>query len=213
VLINEILKAGSDALIQWAEEIPVAAEQQFKRMTFQKAANAIAGDQPAKAAMWIDGHLGQSYAAGAPKAVALRWVERDPAAAMDWLVGLPEASEGGTLVKGTFKSWVDADIASAEEWALGAAPAAGVDPAVRVLVRAYFDPNPAKAMGWTHRIHTRQVRLRVQASAGRAWLRADRDAFMAWLPDSGLDDQVRDLILNTARKKPVEPGVPKPVQD
>jgi hypothetical protein len=31
-------------------------------------------------------------------------------------------------------------------------------------------------------------------------LRKDPDAFMAWLPESGLEAQVRDLILNTARK-------------
>ena len=52
-------------------------------------------------------------------------------------------------------------------------------------------------MEWAHLLHDPTVRTRVQTSAGRSWYRKDPDAFTAWLPDSGLEKQVRDLILNT----------------
>ena len=52
-------------------------------------------------------------------------------------------------------------------------------------------------MEWAHLVHDPVVRRRVQTAAGRAWFRKDPDAFMAWLPESGLESQVRDLILNT----------------
>jgi hypothetical protein len=199
-LVNEILKGGPEEVIAWAEEIPVDAERQFKRLTFQKAANAVARIAPARAARWVDAHLDGRYAAGAPKAVALRWLEQDPAAALDWLATLPQLGGGAELVKRGFKSWVEADPDAAKKWAMDASPALGVDPAVRVMVRRNFDRRPARAMQWAHRIYAREARLRVQTSAGRAWLRKDPDAFMAWLPESGLETQVRDLIMNTARK-------------
>jgi len=198
-LINEILKGGPDALIAWADAIPVDAERQFKRATFQKSVNAMARIAPARASEWIDGQLDRRYASDAPRLAALRWLEQDPAAAMDWIVTLPEGNRGANLVKRNFKSWMKIDFGAAQKWARGASPAAGVDPVVRVLVRHYFDRRPAQAMEWARRIHTSEVRVRVQTSAGRAWLNTDREAFMAWLPESGLKAQVRDLILNSAR--------------
>lgn len=199
-LISEILKGGADELIAWVDAIPVDAERQFKRAAFQKAANAIARVAPTRAALWLDEHLGNRYAVGAPKVVAIRWLERDPPAAMDWLVTITEKTRGADLVKQSFSSWTKIDSEAAEQWALAASPAPGVDPAVRVLVRRYFDTRPAEAMEWAHRIHDPTTRTRVLASAGRSWLRADPEAFMTWLPESGLESQIRDLILNTARK-------------
>jgi hypothetical protein len=202
VLANEILKGGPEELIAWADEIPVDAERQFKRLTFQKAANAMAGVEPELAAQWVDEHLGQRYAVAAPKVVVLRWREEDPAAALDWLISLPATVGRRELVKQTFESWVESDTDAAQEWARRASPAAGVDPAVRVLVRKFFKTSPAVAMEWAERIHVPEIRQSVMASAGRAWLAQGRDAFLAWLPESGLEPEIRDLILNTTRRTP-----------
>ena len=201
-LINEVLKGGPDALIAWADEIPVDAERQFKRATFQKAANAMARIAPVRASEWVQGHLDRRYAGEASKLVALRWLEQDPASAINWVVTLPEGHSSSDLVKRAFRSWLKMNPDAAQKWARAASPAAGVDPAVRVLVRNSFEQQPAQAMEWAHRIHTPEVRLRVLTSAGRAWLQADPDGFMAWLPESGLEAQVKDLILNTIRKRP-----------
>jgi hypothetical protein len=75
-----------------------------------------------------------------------------------------------------------------------------VDPLIRVVIRRDFDRRPALAMEWAHLLHDPGVRERVKISAGGAWHRKDPDAFLAWLPDSGLEDPVRDLILNTPMK-------------
>ncbi len=55
-----------------------------------------------------------------------------------------------------------------------------------------------------HLVHDPVVRTRVQTLAGRAWFRRDHDAFMAWLPESGLENQVRDLIQNTPTRDELE---------
>ena len=104
-----------------------------------------------------------------------------------------EADETKTL----FTRWLADDTKSAEDWVRSAPPSTEVDPLVRVIIRRYFDRHPALAMEWAHLLHDPVVRTRVQTSAGRAWFRKDHDAFMAWLPESGLESQVRDLILNT----------------
>jgi hypothetical protein len=205
-LVNEILKGGPDDLIAWADGIPIDAERRMKQMAFQKAAYALSQVAPARAAQWFDAHLGRVYSVGALKVITLHWLERDPASAMDWVVELPGSDRRSDLVERSFKSWIELDADAAQKWALGASPAPGVDPAVRILVRRHFEQRPAEAMDWAFRIHAREPRLRVLLSAGRGWLRKDRDAFMAWLPESGLETQVRELILKTPRKGATGPG-------
>jgi hypothetical protein len=196
-LANEILKRGPDELIEWVEAIEADPSNAFKRVAFQKSAVSIARIDPVRAARWLDDHLGRPYALQAPDVVAMYWAEKDPAAALDWLVSLPEAHEEADRTKTVFTRWLDGDAKSAEAWLRSAIPSGKVDPLVRVIVRRTFDRDPALAMDWAHLLHDPTVRTRVQTSAGRAWFRMDRDAFMAWLPGSGLESQVRDLILNT----------------
>jgi hypothetical protein len=198
VLTNEILKGGPDALIAWSNSIPSDAMRQFKGATFQMSVSAMARVDPKQAADWLEEHLGEPYAARSRRVLTVRWLERDPAAAMGWLATLDRDQASLELVKTSFAGWVKINPVAAEEWALGAPPKSILDPARRVLVRKYFEDEPETAMAWAHRMHDPPTRLRVQVSAGKAWRRADPDAFLAWLPNSGLDMQARDLILNTA---------------
>jgi len=199
-LISEILKRGPDALIAWADAIPLDAERQWKRITFRKSVGAMARVDAPRTALWLDLHLGRRYAANSVKILALTWIQSDPAAAMDWLATLDEEYATKKLVKRCFSGWATRDKRAAEAWALDAPWTSTLDPVFRVVVRRHFDRDPAQAMRWAHRIRDRDTRLRILASTGRAWWRADPDAFMAWLPESGLDEQVRDVILNAARK-------------
>jgi hypothetical protein len=205
-LVNEILKGGPDDLIAWVDGIPIDAERRLKQIAFQKAVYALSQIAPARAAQWFDAHRGQSYAVRAQKVITLHWLERDPASAMDWIVELPGSDGRSELVKRSFASWVKIDAEAAQKWALDASPAPGVDPAVRILVRRFFRRHPAEAMDWAFKIHARKTRLRVLVTTGRGWLSKDRDAFMAWLPESGLETQVRELILKTPRKGAAGPG-------
>lgn len=196
-LANEILKGGPDELIEWAETIEADPRTAFKRTAFQRAANALAQLDPVRAARWLDEHLGRPYALRAPNVVAQRWAQTDPAAAMSWLVSLPEESTEEDRSKSMFAQWLSRDGKSAESWVRAEAPSEAVDPLIRVIIRRDFDGRPALAMEWAHLLHDPIARTRVQTSAGRSWYRKDPDAFLAWLPDSGLEKQVRDLILNT----------------
>ena len=197
VLVNEILKGGPDELIAWVDAIEAEPGNAFKRTVFQRAANALAQLDPVQAARWLDEHLGRPYALRTANLVARRWAEKDPAAAMSWLVSLPEESTDEDQTKRMFAHWLDRDAKSAEGWVRAEAPSEVVDPLIRVIIRRDFGRRPELAMEWAHLLHDPVVRTRVQTSAGRSWYRLDRDAFLAWLPDSGLERRVRDLILNT----------------
>jgi hypothetical protein len=196
-LANEILKHGPDELIAWVGSIEPNPSNAFKRAAFQKSASALAQIDPVRAARWLDDHLGRPYALQAPNVVAAHWAEKDPAAALDWLVSLPVESREAERAKTVLTRWLEEDTDSAEDWVRSATPSPEVDALIRVIIRRYFRQQPALAMEWAHLIHDPLVRTRVQTSAGRAWFRMDHDAFMAWLPESGLESQVRDLILNT----------------
>ncbi len=195
-LANEILKGGPDDLIAWADSIETDPGNAFKRTAFQRAANALAQLDPARGARWLDEHLGRPYAIRAPNVLARHWAETDPAAAMSWLVSLPEKSTEEDRTNRIFTRWLNRDAKSAESWVRAAAPSGAVDELIRVIIRRDFDRRPVLAMGWAHLLHDPGVRTRVQISAGGSWYRKDPDAFLAWLPDSGLEDQARDLILN-----------------
>jgi len=196
-LANAILKRGPDELIAWVDAIEADPSRPFKRVAFQKSANVLAQIDPVRASRWLDDHLGRPYALGAPKVVARHWAERDPAAALGWLVSLSGESSEADLTKALFSRWLKRDTKSAEAWVRAAVPSQQMDPLVRVIIGRSSSRDPSLAMDWAHFIHDPIVRRRVQTATGRAWLRRDRDAFMAWLPESGLESKVRDLILNT----------------
>jgi hypothetical protein len=214
-LTNEILKDGPEALIAWVDTIEADPGNAFKRTAFQRAVNALAEIDPVRAARWVDEHLGRPYAKRAPNTVARRWAEEDPAAAMSWLVSLPPEIAVEETAKRIFTEWLKREAEAAEGWIVAEAPSEAVDPLIRVLVRRDFERRPDLAMGWAHLLHDPVVRTRVQMSAGRSWYRLDREAFLAWLPDSGLERQVQDLILNTPIRnelRAVDPEKRKPTQ-
>jgi len=196
-LANEILKGGPDELIEWIDTIEADPSSGFKRTAFQRAANAMAQLEPVRAARWVDEHLGRPHALRAPNVVAQRWAEKDPAPAMSWLVSLPKGSTEEDRSERIFTEWLNRNRRAAESWVRAEAPSGRVDPLIRVIIRREFDERPAHAMEWADLLHDPVVRTRVQISAGRSWYRRDPDAILAWLPDSGLEKRVRDLILST----------------
>jgi hypothetical protein len=200
-LAGEILKGGPDELIEWVDTIEADPGSGFKRTAFRRSVDALAQIDPARAARWVDDHLGRPYALRAPNFVARRWMQKDPAVAMSWLLSLPEENMELDRTKRMFIEWLMRDTKSAESWLRSEAPSAAVDPFIGVVIRRVFDRNQALAMEWAHLLHVPIVRTRTQTSVGRSWYRRDPEAFMAWLPDSGLESQVRDLILNTPMRR------------
>jgi hypothetical protein len=99
-----------------------------------------------------------------------------------------------------FTHWLRRYAKPAESWARSTAPSGGIDPLIRVIIRRDFDRHPELAMEWAHLLQDPDVRMRVQTTAGRSWYQKDSEAFMAWLPESGLESRIRDLILNTPMK-------------
>lgn len=207
-LVTIILSDGVDELIAWVDHVPTDAG--FKRLAFQQAADVIALIDPPRAAEWVDRHLDEPYARQAPAVVSQHWFLRDPAAAMNWLITLPEESGQRERVERAFRRWFNAEPQEARAWLIASTPDSAVDPAVRELVRQEFGSDPGSAMDWAHRIDDPAQRLHVQTSAGRSWYQQDPDSFMEWLPESGLESQVRALILNGPAVDGSNPKVSEP---
>jgi len=200
-LANEILKGGPDELIGWVDSIDAEPNSSFKRTAFQKAAHALAQRDPPRAASWVEEHLSRPYALRAPNVVARSWAEKDTGAAMSWLVSLPQESTQKDRVGPMFSQWLGRAPRSAENWIRAEPPSEARDPLIRIIIRSEFERRPAVAMEWAHLLHDPTVRKRVQISAGRSWYRKDPDTFMAWLPEGGLEQDVRDLILNAPMRQ------------
>lgn len=200
ILALEIMKDGPDALIQWAEATGEDAPESYKAIVFEMAANALALADPALASRWIQNHRGRSYAVRATDVIAQRWAEQDPRAALDWARTLPAGESRNLTVAAAFVGWLEREPKAAEAWVLSASPAVAVDPAVRVLVRRDYLDRPASALDWAHRIGDPGLRQRVLAAVGRSWFARDPDALKAWLPESGLEQQIQDVILHSRRR-------------
>jgi hypothetical protein len=193
---------GVEGVKKWAEEIPVDANEGFKRTVFDKAANVLGAVDPPQAAQWIEGHLDNEYAGGAPVLIVRRWVALGkPAAALEWALTLDDGSERDDAVKAAFDRWLQEDEEGAVAWLDEVAPAPGLDVAVRAVVRQTIQNLPETAMGWAQRIHDPDLRYRVVVGVGNRWLFKDPDAAKAWLVESGLPEETKAAISNPVQAR------------
>jgi len=195
ILALEILKGGVEASIEWADEIPDDAAQNFKQTAVRRVANDVAGIDPERAAQWIGGQSDRPYAPIARDAIATRWVERDPVAAMNWLLTVPASDERRKTIRSTFSTWLESDPGAATKWLRSASPAEAADPAIMVVVRRDSMRRPGSALDWAHLIHDDGLRRSTLIEVARRWLERDPKAFKAWLPNSGLRGDIRQKIM------------------
>ena len=213
VLTTELMRVGPEAVIAWVESIPDDARSGFKRVAFEKAANAMTIEDPSSTALWIEDHLDRPYSAAAPAAIGRRWVEQDPSAAMEWLAGLAEGDAGDGAVATVFRHWHGEAAVEAEEWLRSATPREGLDQAVRLMVRRDVEISPILAVEWAARIENEERRERVLIGLAEAWYRRDPNAADAWLGESGLAPEVQATIRSKSqggrqRRGGAESGTP-----
>jgi hypothetical protein len=208
-LISEHMKQGSEAVIEWVESIPSGGGRNFKRVAFQKAANALTIDDPVATARWIEDHLGRPYSSEAPTAIGKRWIEQDPVAAMSWLAGLPAGEAKDDAVSTSYRRWHTQAETEAEAWLMSATPSEGLDHAVRVLVRRHGRVAPTSALEWAFRIANEKRRERVVVGIAESWYRRDPEAADAWLGESGLSTETQAAIRSGAAQGARRPGAPR----
>lgn len=195
LLAVELIRAGPEAVVRWAESIPEADFDDYKRVAFHHAGNIIAREDPLSAARWIEGHLEREYSARTPGVIATRWLELDPPAAMDWLSNLPTGTFRDDAIRSNFQRWRGTNSKGAEQWLRASAPSDGLDVAVALMIREATG-DPEAALGWANQIYDRTGRSRTVLLLGRRWMRKDRDAALQWLETSELQEKMKQLILN-----------------
>ena len=201
LLTIELMRDSPDAVIRWAEGIPIddGGNESFKAMTTQKAANILASDDPARAAAWLEAQLDQAYAQGSVRVVAQRWLEVDAAAAMAWVGGLP--GDGYKPAgRSTFMGWRGQDMEAAEAWLAQNTPAPNLDQAVEFMIARNIDV-PETALTWAPRLSDPAERTRTIVRTGRAWIKRDPAAARAWLAESGLNPDVQKAIERADRPR------------
>ena len=195
-LLQEISKSGIQEIMEWVEAIPDDARDDWKQTAFQNAANRVATTKPEAAAKWVADHLGREYAKHAPELVLRRWGDRDAGSALEWIVSHPSADVDIDRVRSIYRNWLRRDRNAAELWARNASPGPTVDVAIGVLVRRDLHANPDAALDWAHRVQDPASRQRTLTRIGIAWRTRDPEGFLAWLPESGLENHIRDSILS-----------------
>lgn len=197
VLIDEMMRQGPEAVIQWFESIPDDAPDDFKRVAFQKIARAVAGVDPVRASTWAEAHLGRDFAVRGPTLVGARWLEQDGPAALAWLTDLPPSKIRDDAVKTVLEKWLREDREEAEAWVLAGTPVQEMDPIVRIVVRDFSTLDGASAMTWAQRIYDSGLRTVVLIGVGSAWFHSDPEAAVAWMSENGISEEVRLEIVNS----------------
>jgi len=200
-----LLRRGPETLLAWADAVPVDANDGFKATAVLKAAHTLAHQDPLRAKDWIEGQVGQSYAARVAPAVVRQWAKSDPEAALEWSRTLPSAVDRDRAVGQAYRAWLQLAPEEATEWLRANTPSASLDSALRILMQSALNKSPERAMEWAERMETPEKREQSVREAAIRWKRVDSDAMEAWLADAAISDELRQEIIETPTG-PKRPG-------
>lgn len=202
---------GDDAerTLAWAEEL-TGSDDAIRGDVVLGTVSALADRWPDLAAAWVMAQLGdvREIPADIARALAERWVRRDPDAAMGWLATLPPGSERDTSVKLVFRTWRLADAAAARAWIeprVGS-PEPWLEPALDIHVRVLSSENPALAIDQAGQLSREGIRDGAQAAILRYWLSRDPEAAAAWLQAAKLAPE-REAALRATASVPQPRGI------
>jgi hypothetical protein len=201
LLTIELMRDGPDAVVRWAEAIPDDAPGSYKTIAFQKAANILATVDPVYTSRWIEAHLGQGYADGAPSVIGRRWLEIDPPAALAWLSSLPRGDVNDEALAATLRIWLGEAPEAAEAWVRSSSEAGGGGSAIEVMIDLHAE-DPPTAIGWAQRIADPAERFRAIVRLGRAWHRREPEASKEWIEASELPPRMRSAMLAAPAAQP-----------
>jgi hypothetical protein len=199
MLLAEIMKEGPEAIVLWAEGVPVEAPNRAKVTAFLTAGGNLAQSNPSIAAEFYEAHQQFDYAQPALKTIARRWVEHhEPDLLFEWLVSLPAGEGVAEAVELGFSRWLSSAPGDARAWLIAAPSSEALDPAVVVFARHLSRTSIERAVGWVERIHDEPLRRRTLAPLLRLWGREDPAAARAWMRARDVPKELQREILNPA---------------
>jgi len=218
-LLAQIGKGGPEAVVAWADAIPVDAGGGFKRVAFNRGAGVVAHANARLAAEWYEKHRGQEYTQRALPVIARRWIDHhEPTELFDWLVGLPplpgqnsDPEQIHALAQG-MKWWLRRDPSAAGEWLNSMEVIPGIyDPALASMAQYQLKQSPEIAVYWADRIQDGTLRAETLLKSVGRWRRRDPQAAAKWLAEAEISEELRASIMatdakpRTRRKRGVKP--------
>ena len=190
-------KRGFGEASSWAEKIE---NPKLKEAAFTKLSRSLARDKPEQMASWLEQHSDKKYATKAFENLGLRWSETDPESAIDYFSGLAEGKNQELGVKNIIGNWAKKDPLAAGTW-LNEQPAGPrLDSALASYASTVSRDDGGSAMEWAVSISEEKLQQKTIRSVGQEWYRQDKNAVEAWLPESGLSEDLQKSIRNPPKK-------------
>ena len=200
-LTGETMRDGPDAVIAWADSVPIDAPNDFKETIFVHAAGAVARADPERVMPWYERHINQPYTSMALRNIASKWAQyHDPKTLLAWIetLAFEEAreSERTDAIRAAFRVWAANAPGEAEAWLEAARPSPARDAAIHEFARATLDASPVEALQWVARIADEAERRKATSRYTRKWLTQDPEAALSWLAEADIPSDWRQRILN-----------------
>jgi hypothetical protein len=193
-----LMKEGPEAIVKWAEDVPVEAPNRAKATAFLTAGGALAEYDPSVATAFYEAHQQFGYAQPALKTIARRWVDHHaPEMLFEWLFSLPAGEGVAEAVKAGFSRWWSMAPEDARAWLRAVPSTEALDPAVAVYARHLSRTSARRAVGWAERIHDEPLRRRTLAPILRQWGREDPAAARRWMNARDLPKELQREFLNS----------------
>ncbi len=195
---------GPPAAIHFAEAIP-DGDRQYKIAVYWILGTELTRADPQAGAAWCAKHCDGPFGSGLADAVARAWAVQDGRAALEWAATLPEGTQREGAVHEAYRNWIRADRDGAMAWVAEQGPD-GVPPWFQVALPTYAEylsmRDPVAALPWLEQIAHEPTREYALMRNARRWRRVDEAAAEAWLAESPLSDELREM----ARKQGPLPG-------
>ena len=202
-LVGQTMRDGPEAVIAWADALPLDLPNDFKQTAFFHAAFAVARLDPGLVAPWYELHIKQPYSATALRNIASGWAQyHDALALLAWLETLPleeeREAERADAFRAAFRAWATGSSGETEAWLESAPPSPTRNVAIEEFARATVDAAPLKAMQWIAQIEDEERRRKGTLRYTRKWFRQDPEAAQIWLAGADIPSDWRQQILNNA---------------
>jgi hypothetical protein len=200
-LAGEAKRDGVDAVIAWADAIPVDAPNDFKEVVFSHAAGVIARLDPKRVTTWYEGQMKHAYTSFGLRSIAGKWAQfHDPKALITWIDSLPieedREPERVGAVGMAFRTWAPEAPEEAEAWLESASAGPTRDVAIDEFARATVDADPTNALHWVGQITDYELRRTRTLRYTRLWFAQDPDAAKTWLETADMPKAWRKQITN-----------------
>jgi len=184
--VQELFLRSDQKVIDWVGNLAPGA---LRDRAIWSLMDEWARYDPESARTWLEGQDGQAHKHEARVELGESWARVDPEAALDWASGIDADPRSVSSVRERiFTRWLQYDLESAARYLVSQDPAPELDHAFELYVGRARHYDPEATMAWAESITDPSRRVRAMQQVASIWRDRDREAFDAYLQDSGLSE-------------------------